>query len=79
MRDRPAREVMVAMDGTAARLYYNKSLVGAQQTISDAGLQTGQAHGLYSTDILATLDGFVVWARGTGGEYGSVLNNYINP
>lgn len=67
---------ILSLNGTGVRLYYNDALIGAQQTVSDAGLQTGTAHGLYTTDTGATFDNFVVFARGNGGEYESTFNKF---
>lgn len=67
---------ILSLSGTGVRLYYNEALVGAQQTVSDAGLQTGTAHGLYTTDTGATFDNFVVWAKGVAGEYDGLLDKF---
>lgn len=56
----------LVLDGTAARLFYNNAAVGAVATTPAAGSLN---HGLYTTDINATFDNFIVWARGTSGEY----------
>jgi hypothetical protein len=70
--------IIVSALGTKFRLYYGDSQRGAEQTVSDTGLQTGTAHGLYTTDTGATFDNFVVFAKGSGGEY-AALDKYINP
>jgi len=62
----------VRMMGTAARLYYNDALIGAQQTISDAGLQTGTNHGLYSTNTGNTFDNFELFPANS--SYDGFLN-----
>lgn len=64
----------VIKDGTAYRLYYNNALVGTG-TISDAGIVSNARHGLFSTYSGNSFDNFVVWARGTGGEY-SALDSF---
>lgn len=68
--------LVVSARSTKFRLYYNNALIGSEGTISDAGLQTGQAHGLYTTDTGNSLDNFASWATGDGGEY-AALDNYI--
>lgn len=67
---------ILSLSGTGVRLYYNDALIGAQQTVSDAGLQTGTSHGIYTTDTGATFDSFVVWSKGNGGEYENLFNKY---
>lgn len=57
--------------GTAYRLYYNNALVGSG-TISDAGIISNTRHGLFSTYSANTLDNFVVYASGSGGEYATL-------
>lgn len=66
--------LILSLSGTAVRLWYNGALVGAQQTISDAELQTGTAHGLFTSNTGNSLDNFVVWARGNASEYESIFN-----
>lgn len=73
------KRLIVSADLTKFRMYYGDLLVGTEQTIADASLQTGTAHGIYTSDASNSLDNFVVWARGTGGEYESTFNKYINP
>lgn len=69
-------EIVVDLNGTAGRLYYNNALVGTTSSVN-SGL-TATAHGLRSTDTSGIqLDDFVVYAKGTGGEY-SLLNRYVN-
>jgi hypothetical protein len=64
----------VVASGSAFRVYYNNAAVGTEQTISDAALQSGTAHGLYTTDTGNTFDDFTVYARGTDGEYDTILD-----
>lgn len=66
-------EVMSDLDGNAGRLYYNNALVGTTASIN-AGL-TATAHGIRTTDTGNTIDDFVVYAKGSGGEY-AALDNY---
>lgn len=69
-------EIRIICDGTKFRLYYNNALIGAEQTIADAGLASGTRQGLVNTNGAGnTFDDFMVRARGTGGEY-SALDNY---
>ncbi len=68
-------ELRVIMDGKKFRVYYNNALVGTEQTISDAALQTSGEHGLYTTSTSNTFDDFVVYARGTDSEY-AVLDSF---
>jgi len=65
-------KMWVHMMGTACRLYYNNALVGSQQTISDAGLQTGTNHGLYSTNTGNTFDNFELFPANS--SYDGFLN-----
>ncbi len=58
----------VISDGTSFFLFYNNARVGTTQTIADAELQTGTAHGLYYTDTDSSLDSVVVWER-AGAQY----------
>lgn len=53
------------MMGTACRIYYNNALVGSQQTISDASLQDGANHGLYTTNTGNTFDNFEAFPANT--------------
>lgn len=63
------KSLVVAKAGTEYRVYYNDALVGAANTISDAGIVSNTLHGLFSTDASNTLDNFTCYATGTGGEY----------
>lgn len=66
--------LIVDLNETAGRLYWNNALVGTTSSIN-AGL-TATAHGIRSTDTGGIqLDDFVVYAKGSGGEY-SILNQY---
>lgn len=61
--------LVVRKIGTEYRVYYNNAPVGAANTISDAGIVNNTLHGLFSTNASNTLDDFVCYATGTGGEY----------
>lgn len=65
-------EIRVICEGTKFRLYYNNVFIGSEQTISDASLASGTAQGLYTTDTGNTFDDFIVYARGSGGEYAAL-------
>ncbi|MEZ4684195.1 MAG: hypothetical protein R2932_59290 [Caldilineaceae bacterium] len=67
-------ELRVIKSGSAVRVYYNNALVGSELTISDAGIINNTLHGLFSTDAGNTFDNFTVYARGTAGDYDSVLD-----
>ena len=67
-------ELVVTLDGTAARLSYNSVSIGTG-TINAALIS--QLHGLYTTDITITFDDFVVRARGTGNEYAKLDEGWI--
>jgi len=47
-----------------ARLYYHNAFIGAEQTISDAGIIDNTICGMFSTSNLNTLDNFSVFPRG---------------
>jgi hypothetical protein len=66
--------MIVSLNGTALRAYYNDILIGVATT----AIATGNNHGLFTDDTGATFDNFVIWAKGNGDEYAS-LDNYINP
>lgn len=65
-------EIRVICEGQKFRLFYNNLAIGAEQTIADAALQSGTRQGLRTTDVGNTFDDFVVYARGTGGEYAAL-------
>ncbi len=60
--------LVVAKNGSEYRIYYNNAFIVAV-TISDASIVNNTLHGLFSTDASNTLDDFVCYATGTGGEY----------
>jgi len=53
----------VIPDGTSFDLFYNNAKIGTTQTISDAALQTGTAHGLYTSNTGNTFDDAQAWKR----------------
>lgn len=65
--------IVLWLNGTSARLYYNNLLVGSTASI-DAGL-TAAVAGLYTTDLTNTMDNFVAYSVGTGGQH-SILNSF---
>ena len=66
--------LVCTMNAGALRVYYNGALI-TTATIVDAGILTGQLHGLFSSDASNTLDDLTIYATGTGGEY-SQLDSY---
>lgn len=62
----------VTCEGQKFRLFYNDALIGTEQTIADAGLASGTRQGLRTSDTGNTFDDFVVYARGSGGEYATL-------
>ena len=54
-----------SLDGTKARVFYNNAAVGGELTVVDRG----NKHGTFVTSTSNTLDNFVVWARGSEGQY----------
>lgn len=65
-------KLIVRAVGTAFRVYYNNALIGSEQTINDASLQSEAVCGLYTTDTGNTFDNLTVFAVGTGGEYAAL-------
>lgn len=65
----------VIKNATKVRVYYNNAWVGSELTISDAGIIDNTLHGLFSTDASNTFDDFVLYARGTNGEY-AILDSF---
>ncbi len=61
--------IRVIANGTSFRLFYNYALISAAQTISDAGLQNGVNHGIYTNAINTRVDDFSVWPTGNEGQY----------
>lgn len=56
----------VVRDGTQCRVFYNNAAVGSLLTMT---ANSNLSHGLFSTSPLNSLDGFVLWPRGTGNQY----------
>lgn len=65
-------EIRVIADGQKFRLFYNNLAIGSEQTIADAVLSTDGYAGIYTTDTGNTFDDFVVYVRGSGGEYSAL-------
>lgn len=61
-------------EGTKFRAFYNNAAHGGEQTISDAALQSATVVGLRTSDTTNKFDDFVVYARGSGGEYNDALD-----
>lgn len=59
----------VVRDGTSCRVFYNNAAVSTVQTMT---ANANARHGLFSTSASNSLDGFAVWARGTGNEYATL-------
>jgi hypothetical protein len=64
--------LMIVCEGTKFRCFYNELAVSTEQTISDAVLQSSTLVGLRTSDLTNTYDDFLVYARGTGGEYAAL-------
>jgi len=60
-----------------ARLYYNDALIGAEQTIADAGIVDNVIHGQMSTNPVNRLDTFQLFARGEEGQYNAFLDKVV--
>ena len=67
---------MLVVEGTKFRCVYDYALIGSEQTISDAVLQTGTLVGLRTDNIANGFDDLLVYARGTSNEY-AVLDTYL--
>lgn len=67
--------IVLTVEATKFRCFYNEAAIGAEQTISDAAVQSATLVGLRTSDTTNTFDNFVVYARGTSGEY-SVLDSF---
>jgi len=64
----------LVVEGTTFRAYYNDTDYGGAVTIADAALQSSTEVGLIASNTATRFDNFVVYARGSGGEYYSVLD-----
>jgi hypothetical protein len=60
--------IRVITDGVEYRLYYDDVLIGVT-TAADASLQGNIRFGRYTTNVGNTFDNFVLYSRGTSGEY----------
>ncbi len=67
-------QLVVCKSGTKYRVYYNSAFI-VEFTVSDAGIINNTLHGMFSTDTANTLDNFVCYPTGTGGEY-ATLDQY---
>jgi hypothetical protein len=60
--------------GDKFRRFYNNVAVGAEFTIADAAIQSATVVGLRTDNTGNTFDDLTAYARGTGGEYDTVLD-----
>jgi hypothetical protein len=67
--------IVVSLRGNIVRAYYNDVLIGDDSTTA---VITGSNHGIFTDNVGATFDNFVVWAKGVGNEY-ETFNQYTNP
>ena len=68
----PGAKIILRVVGQQYRCYYNDTLIGTEQTISDATFDGKTVVGLRSTNTGNTVDDFVAYAVGTGGEHGTL-------
>ncbi|MFZ2992511.1 MAG: hypothetical protein WA061_02235 [Microgenomates group bacterium] len=75
--DRKLRVITYHSDATTlkVRVYYNDVLIGAEQTVTDAGIRQNVLHGNFSTYVGNTFDYINVYPRGSDNEY-SKLDDY---
>lgn len=59
--------LQVRAAGTKFRVYYNGALIGSESTISDAALQSGTRHGLFTTGTGHTIDYMTCWLLTSSG------------
>ena len=64
-------KIMVYADGTKFRVYFDELHRGAEQTISDAALQSSTVHGLYTSNIGNTFDNVVIFKRNGWDDLGA--------
>lgn len=69
-------QLRVVKDGTGYSVFYNGSLVGSTNTISDATVVDNTIHGLFSTYEGNSFSAVSAMARGSNGEY-NALNRWI--
>jgi hypothetical protein len=67
-------QMRLVVEGTSFRAFYNKDPYGSDTTISDGALASATVVGLRTSDTGNTFDNLVVYARGTDGEYDTVLD-----
>jgi hypothetical protein len=74
--------IKIVKIGTTYQLFYNGSQVGADQTITDAGIISNTLHGLFSTYSGNTLDNFVISTQSslafTSGNNASIFSSAAN-
>ncbi len=63
--------LMFALEGDKLDIWWNHTVVGAQQTLN-AAFAASTHFGIYTDDVTNTLDTFTLWPRGTGGEHVSL-------
>ena len=63
----------IIANGTSFRFIYNNVLIGAAQTIADATLQTGTKAGIINGNVSNTVDNFVCYSNGKGGQLGDLV------
>jgi hypothetical protein len=62
--------IRLIVNGTKFKLYYKGSLVGTEQTIDDAALQTSTKHGIAVNTTDNRVDNFIVWTLDARGFLG---------
>ncbi len=62
----------VSKSGTKYRLWYTNTLIGTEQTITDAGIISNTRHGVFSTNVANVFYNFALYARGTNAEYAAL-------
>jgi hypothetical protein len=60
--------------GDKFRRFYNNAAIGAEFTIADAAIQSATMVGLRTDNTGNTFDDLTIYARGTGGEYDTILD-----
>lgn len=71
-----AKVLRIQAFATKFRLFYNNVLIGTEQTIADAGLQTGTKVGLFTTDSGNTFDNMQTLSM-VDTEYDSKFKNFF--
>jgi len=62
--------------GDKFRVIYNGNLVGSEQTIADAVLQSPTRFGMYTTSTSNSFGIALIYARGTSGEYDAAIGSF---